>query len=90
MRFFPQLGVDPVAALTGPQYFALARRVFAYEGVMTVRAKQWEQEHGSQEQQERPTYRQAANGDREERKVVSFDEFNSKHPGVVQQVKKRR
>jgi len=39
MRFFPQLGVDPFAALDGPTFFELAERVAAFGGVMTARVR---------------------------------------------------
>lgn len=40
MRFFPQLGIDPVAVLDGPTFFDLALRVSIYDGVMAFRVRE--------------------------------------------------
>lgn len=83
MRFFPQLGVDPVAALDGPQYFALARRVFAYGGVMAARAQEW-QEDSEGVSPTQPTRRRGKDEyDDKGRKVVSLAAFRAMNPGVI-------
>lgn len=85
MRFFPQLGLDPVAALDGPKYFALARRVFAYGGVMAVRARQWQEENESQSPTPtRSLFREDKKQyDEKGRQVVSLAAFRAMSPGVI-------
>lgn len=51
MRFFPQVGVDPVAALDGPMFFRLAERIGVYGGVVAFRATQQSE---TQDRQPRP------------------------------------
>jgi hypothetical protein len=84
--FLALYGIDLRTATTdeldGPRFFALARRTFAYEGVMQIRARQEEEDPPA-----RPPARQAspqqvappAGGSN----VVPLDAFRASFPGLV-------
>jgi hypothetical protein len=68
--------------LTGPEFFAMARRTFSYDGLMAARARAEEQA-----QQRTPTSaptqpaQPAAQG--EQAHVVDLATFRAMHPGVI-------
>lgn len=67
--------------LTGPRMFSLARRVFAYPGVMAARWEQ-EQQQGTQRapnQPQRAPQEQIGSSDR----VVDLAAFRANFPGLV-------
>lgn len=69
--------------LTGPEFFSLARRTFAFEGVMAAR---WRNEEGGGHQapeRYEPVEQQAVAG-RQDADVVDLAQFRVMFPGVVE------
>jgi hypothetical protein len=73
-----------VDELGGPRFFALARRVFAYEGVMQVRARQ-EEEDAPRRTPSRPTGtpQQQIAQPASSNNVVELAAFRASFPGLV-------
>lgn len=63
--------------LDGPRFFALARRTFAYEGVMQARARQ-EEDTPAQTRPEAPRQQVAPQSN-----VVELAAFRAAFPGLV-------
>lgn len=77
LRFFPQFGTDPLEAMTGPTFFALANRIPVFGGVMAYRLQQ----------PPAPEPAPASNtAGQEATQVVSLDTFRSMHPDLVEVV----
>jgi hypothetical protein len=73
-----------VDELDGPRFFSLARRVFAYEGVMQARARQ-EEEDAPRRPQARPasTPQQQIAPPANSNNVVELAAFRAAFPGLV-------
>jgi hypothetical protein len=70
--------------LTGPEFFAMARRTFAFDGVMAARART---EDEARQRPAAPAARQPASQpgpQREQAQVVDLAAFRAMHPGVVE------
>src|SRR5690606_13969645 len=80
LRFFPQLGIHPTEVLDGPRFFALARRVAAYGGVMAVRLQEHLKQSG-------PSV--GGRSGHAARKQVSLTELVAQHPDLISRTKAR-
>jgi len=68
--------------LTGPEFFAMARRTFSYDGVMTGRARvENEARQRTPASAPRPAASPAA--PQEQAQVVDLATFRAMHPGVI-------
>lgn len=69
--------------LTGPEFFTLARRTFAFDGVMAARAREEDKtQQGTSAPAPQPTAHPAAR--QEQAQVVDLAAFRAMHPGVVE------
>jgi hypothetical protein len=77
---------DPPPELTGPEFFSLARRVFAFDGVMAAR---WRAENEpatpatTAAPQTRRTSRPPQQPKRDDVEVVSLDAMRAMFPGLI-------
>lgn len=76
LRFFPQFGTHPLEVIDGPTFFALAYRLPAYGGVMTIRAQEAVAEPSA------PSTPLPELGGQ----VVELDTFRAQFPGLVEVV----
>lgn len=68
--------------LTGPEFFAMARRTFCFDGVMAARAR-LEDQQAEAVQPQVPQRQTAPASQRADEKVVDLATFRQMFPGVV-------
>jgi hypothetical protein len=68
-----------VDELDGPRFFSLARRVFAYDGVMAARYRHLEDENQTHQPTPRVPQQQRTSG----ADVIPLDQFKAQFPGIV-------
>lgn len=86
--FLALYGIDlSTDDITGPRFFARARRTFAYQGVMRAR---WEQEQEkAQPRPVSPSHTSHSAPDRPGVEVVDFDQFTNMFPDLISHAESR-
>lgn len=83
-RVFYGIDIHRDTELTGPEFFSLARRVFAYDGVMAVRWRRLEEGDAEQTPERYEPAESQGIGGRRDADVVDLAAFRVMFPGVVE------